>query len=212
MVQNLAENVRTLIIIVFGIGTLVVTPWLYSQWRKEKDRVSQVTQYALIARDSALVYKNKYDQSVTQVEAARLDNQTMKGLKKDLEEITSRFDNLNKRLNNVEQLSKVTLTAVTTLQGVAKDTVVLRDSVALPAFRFSAFDPHFKVEGIVVPSTKEVSVTPSFQANVYAVTYWKRRHSFLGVRFGRKEYKSEITSDNPYLKFSDYKVVTKKWE
>jgi hypothetical protein len=184
----------------------------YRQNQLNKDRVDQVTQYALILRDSAVVYKNKYGDAVTQVETARLDAHNMKGLKEQLEDITSRFNDINKRLANVEYASKATLSVVAKLEGVSSDTVVVVDSVEVPAFQFSAFDPYFKVEGVVIPSLKKVTVTPSFSAEVYAITYWKRKHKFLGIRFGKKQYKSEITSSNPYLKFSDYKVVTKKWD
>lgn len=204
------KNLRDVVIVLLGVGTLVLLPYYYNQNRLNKDRVQQVTSYALMARDSALVYKNKYDQAVVQVEAARLDKQTIASLREDLKEITDRFDGVNKRLNNVESLSKVTIAAIANLEGTATDTVIVRDSIELPAFQFQAFDPHFKVEGIVIPSLKKVEVTPSFSANIYAVTYWKRKHRFLGISFGKKEFRSEITSDNPYLKLTDYKVVTRK--
>jgi len=206
------KSLKTIVFIAVAVAAFVGLPYYYRQAQLYKDRTEQVTQYALIARDSAIVYKNKFGDAVSQVETARLDAHNMKALKEDLAEITDRFNSINKRLANLEYASKVTLSAVTTLEGVSKDTVVMIDSVEVPAFQFSAFDQYYKVEGLVIPSLKKVTVTPSFSAEIYAVTYWKRKHKFLGIRFGRKEYKSEITSNNPYVKFSDYKVVTKKWD
>lgn len=208
--MNYFKVLQTILLIAVGLAAFVGFPYYYKQNQLNKDRVDQVTRYALIDRDSAIIYKNKYEQAVYQVETARLDKQTIKALREDLQEITSRFDGVNKRLNNVESLSKVTISAVASLQGTSQDTVLVRDSVAVAAFQFEAFDPHFRVEGVVIPTLKKVEVTPTFSANVYAVTYWKRKHKFLGMRFGKKEYRSEITSDNPYLKFSDYKVVMRK--
>jgi hypothetical protein len=186
-------------------------PYYYRQARINADRVSQVVSYALSQRDSAIMYKNRYGQAVYQIQTQRLDQETMAKLRRDLVDITSRFNGLNKKLNNVEQLSQVTLTAVGNLQGSVTDTVVVRDSVSVNAFQFAAQDKWFTVTGLVIPEQKKVEVTPSFTANVYAVSYWQRKR-ILGLRIGKKEYKSEITSDNPYLKFSDYKVVSKKWQ
>ena len=206
-------SVKSLKYIVIGVIlfiTFVGFPYYYKQAQLYKDRADQVAQYALILRDSAIVYKNKYGDAVVQVETARLDAHSMKALKEDLAEITEKFNSVNKRLANLEYASKATLVAVANLEGTTTDTTVVVNSVEVPAFQFSAFDPYFKVEGLVIPSLKKVTVTPSFTAEVYAITYWKRRHKFLGISFGKKEFKSEITSNNPYLKFTDYKVVTKK--
>jgi len=210
--MNTLNSFKWIVLIATALAAFIGFPYYYQQNQINKDRVNQVTQYALIVRDSAIVYKNKYDNAVVQVETARLDNVTMSKLREDLKDITSRFDGVNKRLNNVESLSKTTLSAVTTLEGNLQDTVVVRDSVKIAAYKFSLGDQYYKVTGIATPALKRVTITPSFKANIYAITKWKRKHKVLGIRFGIKEYKSEITSDNPYLEFTDHKIVVKKWD
>lgn len=210
--MNTLNAFKWVVLAAMALAAFVGFPYYYQQNQINKDRVNQVTQYALIVRDSAIVYKNQYGNAVVQIEAARLDNVTMSKLREDLKEITSRFDGVNKRLNNVESLSKTTLVAVTTLEGEMQDTVVVKDSVQINAYKFSLGDKYYQVEGLAIPALKQVTVTPSFSATTYSITYWKRKHRVLGIRFGKKQYKSEITSDNPYLKFSDHKVVIKKWD
>jgi hypothetical protein len=209
----MVQKIKYVVVGVLLFSTLVLLPYYYRLNTLNKDRFEQVTQYALISRDSAIIYRNKYEQAVVQVRIARLDRAAMAALREDLKnEITDRFNGVNKRLNNVEAMSKVTLTAIASLKTIATDTVILRDSIALTAWKFSAYDPYFRVDGLVYPTTKEVIVNPFFTANVYAINYWKRPHKFLGIRFGKKQYKAEITSDNPYVNFSDYKVIIRKWE
>jgi len=204
------QTLKWAIGIAIVLAALVGFPYYYKQNQLNKARLNEVVDYALIARDSAIVYKNKYNQAVTQVEASRLDKETIGKLRGDLEEITSRFDGINKKLNNVEQLSKATINAVAEFKGELADTVIVKDSIDRPAYKFEVGDQYFHVEGLAIPSLKQVTIKPTFAAEIYAATYWKRKHKFLGIRFGKKEYRSEITSDNPYLTIPKYKVVTKK--
>jgi hypothetical protein len=200
------------VLIAMGLAAFVGFPYYYQQNQLNKDRADQIANYALIARDSAIIYKNKYDQAVTQVEAARLDNASLGKLREDLEDITSQFEGINKRLNNVESLSKVTLSAVTNLKGDLADTVIVKDSVKVDAYKFSLGDKYYSVTGIAIPSLKTIELTPSFNADISTAAFWKRKHRFFGIRFGKKEYTAQITSDNPYVKFSNYKFVLKKWK
>lgn len=199
-------------IVIAGVllAAFVGFPYYYQQNELNKQRTSQAITFFMVARDSAILYQNKYKETVTQVEAARVDAATLSKLREDLKDITSRFDNLNKKLNNVEQLSKTTVAAVAEFSGGLVDTVVVRDSAQVAAFKFEVGDQHFQVEGLAIPSLKQVQLKPSFSAEIYAVTYWQRKRKFLGIRFGKKEYKSEITSDNPYLKVSQHRVVIRK--
>lgn len=202
-------NLKISAIVVLCVGCFVVLPYVYRQNQKNKTRVDDLVAYTRIQNDSAVVYQNRYNALVYQYDVARMDQQTMAKIREELAGITGRFNNLKDKLNNVESLSKTTLSAVSEMRGTMVDTVIVRDSVPTDAWRFNVGDSLYSVSGVVIPSTKEITVTPALRAEIYQVVYWRRK-KFLFLRIGKKELKTEITSNNPYVTISGHKVITKR--
>lgn len=175
-----------------------------------RGRTKELTAVIQHSNDTAQFYKNQYGKQVATIEALELSVRTMRDLKDQLAPLTSQFEGINKRMTNLEMLANATFKATKKFDLQAKDSIIyLADSTRVTVWAFSEKDPHFSLDGYVVPEFKRVVATPSFNADFTAALISKRK-KVLGIRIGRKVERFELTSTNPYIQITDIKFYKKK--
>lgn len=118
------------------------------------------------------------------------------------------LESVNKRLNNVEQVSQYTAEVVGNFKIPIRDTTIyVNDST----FKIRTFDNHNKwlrVSGVIMPDT--IEVIPYVKVNVKSVLLWERSKwpsQKFGVRIGKKTYYSEAMTDNPYATITGMEIT-----
>lgn len=187
-----------------------------SVWNKYQTAVQerdQVIQFSLAQGDSIHQMSTKLGQASAR---SRLQDLTVSNLRrlqhqKDLAWL-KQIEGINKRMNNVEQISTTTARLMTTFSTGLRDTTV---SVPLdsggvvrtiPARAFDNKNKWISLKGLVMPDT--LIVTPIVNVPLQSVVYWQRKRSrLLWFRIGRKEWFKQTTSENPYVTITEDKLI-----
>jgi hypothetical protein len=162
----------------------------------------QLVEYAI--RDSSKLefYKNELGKEVAKASTATLDYRLLQRLSHDSELSWLRqFEGLKKSLKNLEAATSVNTRVIAEFKTTTKDTVVRVDSVDHPAFTFENKTEFITETGTVIPDLKQVITRLDISVPLKGVVYWERKR-FLGLKIGKKEWKSEFTSDNPFVKIT----------
>ena len=149
------------------------------------------------------VYKNRFGQTVAKNEALTLENKTIKELVKDgaLKEL-KQLEGLNKRMNNLEFVYKITARALDSVRIRLQDTTRLvvdsnGDSVYYRSTGFKYSDKWASFRAVQY-SPDSITLKYSVTVPLTGAMFWKRKHPILWI-FSKKEYFGEITSENPHV-------------
>jgi hypothetical protein len=174
------------------------------------NRISSDRDQALefIRRDSIELsyYKSKYNTEIAKSERLTLSvYNAQKLINTERLAWIKQFNGVNKRLNNLENTTKTTAQLVANFKIPLSDTTIVQpDSTVLRARKFNNNNKWIELNGIILPDT--VNIQPVVNVPIQEVLYWQRK-KFLFLRIGKKEYFSEVTSPNPYVKFTQHEVI-----
>lgn len=188
---------KYLVITIAILGITVVI--MFKKWQHAEGQVTQLTDYVKVKDAETEHYKNQYGRQVAKTDALQIDFDTFKKISsdKDLEWI-QQFEGVKKSLKNLEVTTQVNAKAVADFKLTGTDTTIMVDGKSTPGFNFGVDDQWLKVEGIVLPETKYVQALVEVNVPIEGVLYWQRK-KILGLRIGKKTWKSEFTSPNPHV-------------
>lgn len=157
--------------------------------------------------DTVSYYQNKLDRETARSSVIELSARNASRLRDTRElEWLRQFEGVNKRLNNVEQASKVTARVVGNFKIPLGDTTIFNfDNTMVKARKFDNKDKWLRNWGIVLPDTVVSHVT--MDVPIESAIFWQRKHKFLGMRFGKKLWTSEAASPNPYAHITENKII-----
>lgn len=191
--------------------------------REEKGQLLKV------ANDSGRVartYINLHGQQVSKNNVLELSLRNAQDLRNTSEFAhLAQFDNLNKKLKNLESATKIKAVAeIDKTVGVTdvnvdewlkenRKTLLSSDSMFTgttgKAFLYS--DEFNNISGLIVHGTPIDSaiVTVKIIVPIAGVVYWQRPHKFIfkSWRYGKKEYFSEFTSENKSVTITSHETI-----
>ncbi len=200
-------KIQTIVIavIVFAIAGTTIA-WQAERIQELKVEKSQVIEFAKKDSIALVYYKTKAGKEVAKSKqlTLSLDN-TQKLIGTERLSWIRQFEGVNHRLNNLEHATRATAVAVANFKIPLGDTtILLPDSTVLRARKFTNNNKWIELTGLVLPDT--VSIVPRVTVPIEEVFYWQRK-KILFLRIGKKEYFSDITSPNPYVKFIQNEVL-----
>jgi hypothetical protein len=171
-----------------------------------KEERKQVIDFSNSQKQQLTYYQNKLERETAKVGVLNLTLNSARDLiNNERLAFVQQFNGVNKRLNNLEQVSRTTALVVSEWRIPLRDTVLVNiDSTLTTARVFSYADSLNRVSGIIVGD----QITPKIEIMVplQGVVYWERR-KILGLRIGRKKWFSDITSTNPAVKIKEHEVI-----
>lgn len=182
-----------------------------------KEERDQSLDYIKSKDDSITYYVNAYGRQTARLKTSELTNRNMKELMETRElEWVKQFKSVKKNANNLESASQVSAVAtgefliplnnISWTIDASDSNIVMRDTVHFcPPRHFDNHNEWFRIQGKV--TTDSIVVTPMVPIKLESVVTWERKRKFLGIRFGKKEYYSEISSPNPYVEITEVKVI-----
>lgn len=184
-----------------------------------KEERDQSLDYIKSKDDSITYYVNAYGRQTARLKTSELTNRNMKELMETRElEWVKQFRSVKKNAKNLESASQVGAVATGTFSMPLelnefylfdKDGNLVKkpiDTVAVcPTRHFDNHNEWFRIQGKVTADS--IVVTPMVPIKLESVVTWERKRKFLGIRFGKKEYYSEISSPNPYVEITEVKVI-----
>lgn len=198
-------GIKTKLMAAMGVVIITLAVLLYLSERRSQTRKTerdQAINFSLAAKDSLRSYVNKYGKVVAKVEVLELTVKNLQRLQDhpSLEWIKE-IEAVNKRLNNVEQISTYTATVVGDFKiPIKEDSLPDPDGDGFLQVRtFDNQDKWLRVSGVVLPDT--IEVIPFVKVNIKSVLLWERDRWPLkkfGLKIGRKQYSLHGLTDNPY--------------
>lgn len=173
---------------------------------KERD---QAIAFNLATQDSLKTYKTERGQLVAAIEVQELTIRNLQRLEDDprvswIKEIEA----VNKRLNNVEQVSQYTAKVVSNFKIPLRDTTIFINDSTFKVRTFDNHDQWLRVSGVVTPDT--VEVIPFVKVNIKSVLIWERERwpgKKFGLRIGQKTYSTHAMTDNPYATITGMEIT-----
>ena len=167
---------------------------------------AQALLYAKTQKANATTYQNKYNRETVKTSVLDLSLYNAKELI-DTERMgfISQFNGINKRLNNLVQATNTTALFVRSWKLPLRDTVLHSspfggrgvDSTIVKAQAFAYMDSLNTIRGIIYGN--EIFPIVEIKVPIQRVDYWERK-KILGLRIGRKQWYSDVTSTNPFVK------------
>jgi hypothetical protein len=200
--------------LMIGMGAVIValgTLLFLSEQRSQTRKVSwdQAVNFNLAATDSLKTYKTDKGKLVAVVETQELTIRNLQKMQDDprvswIKEIEA----VNKRLNNVEQVSQFTAKVVANFKIPLRDTTILVNDSTFKVRTFDNHDEWLRVSGVVTPDT--IEVIPFVKVNIKSVLLWERERwpgKKFGLKIGKKNYTAHGTTDNPYATITAIEVT-----
>ncbi len=191
----------TLSVMVLGIG-LIAALQTISQQKAEAHRLS-VNQEGLLAR--LHTYQLRDSLNAASVTVLTLKNGELKTQCRELDALVKDMGIKLKRVETVAQNSVVTRVNIA---APVRDTLVLRDTVWIPAAKISYRDPHIAFEGVAAGGefSGEFTSVDTLTQVVHRVP-----KKFWFIRCGTRCLQQEIVSSNPHSRivYSRYINVVK---
>lgn len=205
------------------IGVLTMLWIIQAQHKENVELRSERGQLIKVANDSgriARTYINLFGQEVSKNHVLDLSLRNARDMRNSQElAFLKQFEGVNKKLNNVELALKIQAGVIINLK-LKNDSVpqfkwpaaINSDSTA----RFFSYgDPSSKDPALKYNLINGVSVADSTflegesQAPLDGAMYWHRKHHFIFKKwqFGKKEWDSELTCANPWVKLTNHEFI-----
>lgn len=196
-----------LILIMGGTIIALIASLTFAQKRIQTLKIDrdQAIAFNNARADSLERYKNKYGIVVSRAEVLDLSLRNMQKMREDERLFWLReFESLNKRLNNVEQASRVTAEIVGNFKIPIQEVPIYRGDSLFQVRTFDNEDPWLRVSGVILKDS--IEVIPNVKLDIKTVFLWERK-KFLGLKIGRKEFYAEVLTDNPYATIRSVEVT-----
>jgi len=205
MFKNLSVKLIALLFALVLILTGIVATLKRKVETLSEER-SQAIEFANTQTKAVSIYKTKWNNEAAQVQVLQLSLNNAKELvSNERIAFVRQFSGINKRLNNLEQISTTTATIIKEWQLPLRDTTLVNiDSTILHGKTFSYSDSLNRIYGIVQGNQiiPKIEITVPLQGAVH----WERKR-VLGLRVGRKQWFSDITSTNPLVKIRQHELI-----
>lgn len=189
-----------LIVILLGASFLL---WRYAaKVTRERNRYQQNTE-ALLA-----------DITRIQIDSSRMavDVKTLRLTVSEYQEYRAQdaevIKELGVRIKNLEAAAKHSLSVDAQITSPVKDSIIIRDTVAVPVQTVEMINPHIEFRGVIEDSVLTAKVHVPVTLNQAVWIEYKRRWIFWKRV---KAVHQTITSDNPYvnIEYSEYIRIQK---
>lgn len=165
-------------------------------------------------------YRQNSETLLSDIERIRIDSNRMAVDVKTLRLSVSEFERyreedaklikkLGIRIRNLEAAAKHRISVEADITSPVKDSVIVRDTVLVPAKTVEMVNPHIEFRGMIVDSVLRAKVRVPVTLNQIVWVEYKRRWIFW-KRI--KAIHQTIVSDNPYvqIEYSDYIKIHNK--
>lgn len=151
-------------------------------------------------QESVERYRTADSLSAAGVAALRLERDELAGQRARLAE---QVEALGIKLRRVEAAAATATVTEIEVETVVRDTVIIVDSAPVPARAFRWSDPWTNVGGVLTADSVRLQLA-AVDTIIQVVHRVPRR--FLGIRFGTKGIRQEVTSRNPHttVVFTEY--------
>lgn len=203
-------QIKLLIIAAFALAACVaIISWQKGRIDRLREEREQAITFAATESNTTEFYKNKADRETARAGVLELSlRNTRELIENERLNFVRQFDGVNRRLNNLEQVSHSTAQVVASWKLPLRDTIILNlDSTRTPAKFFTYTDSLNHISGIV----SGTEIIPRIQITVplQGAVFWQRK-KFLGLRIGRKRWYSDITSTNPNVRITKHEFIKVK--
>jgi|GEM_PF-5034020 hypothetical protein len=166
----------------------------------------QALAFANAEKSTTSFYINKLGRETTKSQILDLSLSNARQLQNnDRLKFIAQFDGINKRLNNLDEVSQAHLQIIKDWKLPLRDTVLLSvDSTLLPTKVFAYKDSLNSIRGTI--TGKVIQPRIEITVPLQGVMYWQR-NKILGLRIGRKKWFSDITSTNPFVKIKSQETI-----
>jgi hypothetical protein len=194
--------VMTILIAVLA-GLVAIEEKKIAQLHTER---AQALAFANVAKSKTTFYKNRLGRETAKTQILDLSLRNARELQNnDRLNFVKQFEGINKRLNNLDEVSQAHLQFFKDWKLPLRDTVLLNiDSTLLPSKVFSYKDSLNVIRGTI--QGKEIYPHIEINVPLQGAMYWQRNR-ILGLRIGRKKWFSEITSTNPFVKILSQETI-----
>jgi hypothetical protein len=186
----------------------------------QHQRIDQLTidneDLVQIANDSgriARTYINLHGRLVNQNKVLKLSARSAEQLSRS-EELAwvRKYDGIKKDLRNLEQATRLEATVGVSVVGPNSppDSIIysvgrVDSSRQGQTRKFEYLDSYNRIRVVSWPDS--TSVTGEISVPIEGVVFWQRKR-VLGLRLGRKEYLSEFSSANPWVRITRHELIS----
>jgi hypothetical protein len=184
-------------------GVVVTQEKKIARLHTERD---QALAFANTEKSKTVFYINRLGRETAKTELLDLSLHNAKELvNSDRMKFLKQFEGVNKRLNNLDEVSQAQLLVNKDWKLPLRDSVVHapdRKVIAVKTFAYK--DSLTTITGTI--SSNEVQPHIEIIVPLQGTIYWQRK-KILGLRIGRKKWFSEITSSNPIVKIKSQEII-----
>lgn len=184
-----------------AVATLIISNVIHlrieSGLRTERDQV-----ITFARRDSAAAqdYINKYSHQVRRTEETELTLRNARQLAgTERLSFLRELQGVKSNLKNLEAAVSLQTRTAATVQAASADTIVVVKGDTIHTHKFGYVDEFNSIRGLLIGDTTLVNVT--INTPIYGAVYWERSR-ILGLRIGRKNYFSEFTTPNTWVRIT----------
>lgn len=191
-------------------GTLIFILVLQSgKIRRLTTEVSQAVKFATATSDSVTHYRNKAGIITARAQVLELSL----GLTQDLVSsqrlaFVKQFEGVSKRLKNLEMATSTTAVLAASWRLHGRDTTISRainGRDTLETVRFYSYSDSLNSAVLIGDSLSLKIIVP-----IQSALFWQRPKKFLGIRYGRKKWVSDVASTNPFVIIKQHEVIRVK--
>ena len=192
---------KIFLIALVAVATLIISNVAHLRiengLRTERDQV-----ITFARRDSAAAqdYLNKYSHQVRRTEETELTLRNALQLAgTERLAFLRELQGVKSNLKNLEAAVSLQTRTAATVQAPSADTIVVVKGDTIHTHKFGYVDEFNSIRGLLIGDTTLVHVT--INTPIYGAVYWQRAR-ILGLRIGRKNYFSEFTTPNTWVRIT----------
>jgi hypothetical protein len=161
-------------------------------------------------------YQSNTNALLSDVKRMRLDSATtavdVKTLRLTLDEYkryrasdAEKIQKLNIKLNDLQMVARHSLEVNAPLEAELKDSVIIRDTIAVNIQTVELDTPHIQLSGMI--ENNRLSGRIHVPVTLQQAVWLEPKHRFLWWRWGTKAVHQTVASDNPYVEITYSEVI-----
>jgi len=178
--------------------------WMGSELKKISRERDMYARNNIALLSDVEVYRTKDSLSAARAEALEL---TVRDYQRFRAEDAALIKTLKAKNRDLTAINSVQSQTILTLSSIPKDTIIIRDSIQIPAIRVVCRDPWYDFEGVLTKDSFTGKLHNRDSLVVVETVQYKR---FLGFLWKTKEVKSrqvDVVSKNPHTNISDVELI-----
>lgn len=191
-------NKKEILIGIVCIALLCLSFFIYRNNYKEKQRINN--NYKALQQE-LVQYKLKDSSNVAEITALRIDKSTLENI---FEEQAEEIKQLNIRLKDVKNYSKIGTTTYITINDTIHDSIIVVNDYLDTIKCVNVDDPWFKLRGCTEDNIFRGDVL--IIDSITVITSIEKK-KFLWWRYGYKRSKTTVRSANPYTEINEVKNI-----